>query len=385
MVLNGAVHLLPPIVNLLASFLVIHFGSEAIWGTFVIPMIYAGLALHILSWGNREFLLRAFARYPKESGIMFRQNLVTRGSLLFIALPAVLLAGLPMEATSFLLLWIFAGFFRQSFDVVIVYRKDFGLALFFELLAAALLIGGLLLYRAALTPLLILKLFALAQVVKCLGVGIWYGPGWLPGTYPRIQFRYFYVALPFFLLGFAGMLLSRTDLYCVAWFMDEAAVGRYQVLVNMFVYLQATAAFALLPFAKNLYRLPDRSIWKLSRRMVPLGLLVGAVGLPLVALVVGQVFGLDFDWTYYAVALAFLLPVFAYSPIIYLLYKHNQQQKVLLANAGGILLNFGLNLVLIPRMELLGALVATTAAQILTMALLLTYARQISRESKGNH
>ncbi|HHG83874.1 MAG TPA: hypothetical protein ENJ82_03920, partial [Bacteroidetes bacterium] len=95
--LNAGLYLSAPLINVLASWWVIQQGSETIWGEFVYPMIFAGLCLHVLSWGNREFLLRAFAVHSDKSGILWRQNLVSRGALLFIALPAVLLSGMSAE------------------------------------------------------------------------------------------------------------------------------------------------------------------------------------------------------------------------------------------------------------------------------------------------
>lgn len=376
-VLNAGLYLSAPFINVLASWWVIRNSSEAIWGEFVYPMLFAGLALHVLTWGHRDFLLRAFARHPDKMGIMWRQNLVSRGALLFIALPVVMLSGMSAGAISFLLLWIFAGFVRQSFETIIVYRKEFGFALLTEIAAALLLFFGLWWNQAELSGEIVLNWFALAWLLRAVLVLLKYGKEFLPGDYPRIQFRYFAVALPFFLLGFAGMLLSRIDMYCVALFVEDRAVlGRYQLLLSFLLYLQAVVAFVLLPYVKNLYRLPDRSFFKLARRMFLLGIAVVVPGVLAIYLLLTNAYQINFGMEYFALGAAFSLPVFYYSPIVYLLFKHSQQRKVLLANVGGILLNLGLNLLLIPRIGLPGALVATAGAQVCTLVLLVVYARR---------
>lgn len=365
------------LTNAGAAWYVIRESSAEVWGGFVEALIVAGLSLHILSWGSQEYLLRAFARHPDQAGMIWRQNLVTRGALLFIALPAVLLMGFSAEMASWLLLWIFAGFMRKSFQPVITFRRDFGFEMLLEAGAAALLFAGLVLQSGEISPTLVLRWFALAWTFRALGVAVKYGPEMFSGDYPRIQFRYFQLALPFFLLGFAGMLMSRVDMYCVALFMEgKAPLAKYQLLMSFLLYLQATAGFILLPNAKNYYRLPDKSIFKLARKLLLLGIPITAVGLTAVGLTLKWAYGILFDWEYFAVAAAFVLPIFYMSPLVYLLFKRDQQRFVVLYNGAGILLNIGLNLALIPTLGLLGALIATTTAQALNIGLIAVKARR---------
>ena len=106
--LNALVHWLPPLFSITASLLVVHFSGEATWGAFVYPLIFAGLTMQVMNWGNKEFLLRAFARHPDRAGDLWRQSLVTRGTLIFMVLPLLLLLDFPREAAAMLLLWILA-------------------------------------------------------------------------------------------------------------------------------------------------------------------------------------------------------------------------------------------------------------------------------------
>jgi O-antigen/teichoic acid export membrane protein len=365
------------LTNAGAAWWVIRESSQETWGGFVDALIIAGLSLHILSWGSQEYLLRAFARHPDQAGMIWRQNLVTRGALLFIALPAVLLAGFSTESAAYLLLWIFAGFLRKSFQPVITFRREFGFEMLLEAGAAVLLFTGLILEADQLSPEVVLRWFAFAWTFRALGVALKYGRELFPGDYPRIQFRYFQLALPFFLLGFMGMLMSRVDMYCVALFMEgKAPLAKYQLLMSFLLYLQATAGFILLPNAKNYYRLPDKSLFKLARRMFLIGIPITLAGLTAIWLTLKWAYGIEFDWIFFAVAAAFVLPIFYLSPLIYLLFKRDQQRQVVLANGAGILLNIGLNIALIPVFDLLGALIATTTAQALNIGLIVAKARR---------
>lgn len=378
--LNALLQMATPMMNVVAAWWVIHFASEDLWGAFVDPLIFTGLALHILNWGNKEFLLRAFAMRPDAIPVLWKQALVSRGMLLFIVLPLLLLAELGWEETGYLLTWIFAGFFKQSFDVAVTYARDFGKALLVELGAAAILFGGLYLSGPQLTLLHLMKFFALSQVWRAVIFAAIYGKSYLAGPYPRIQFRFFRVALPFFLLGFAGMLGTRVDLICVSIWMDDASAGRYQVAINLLIWVQAGAGFLLYPFVKNIYRLPDKSLKKLATRVFLGGLGITALAIPAVWAATYYVFGIDLGAEFHLLSAFFILPVYFYTTYIFLLYKHRRQQQVLLANAGGIMINIGLNIVLIPSLGLTGALLGTIGSQLFIMLMVLVYTQQIPQK-----
>lgn len=374
--LNALLTLLVPLTNIGCSIYIVRHSGEAVWGAFVDPLLLVGIAVHLLAWGNKEYLLRTFSLRPDSIIQVFRRVLLSRAVLIFIVLPVLLLANWDWESTLFLFLWIIGGFLRQSLDVLVVFQRDFGKAILVDLLGTGVLFAGLLFDPIGPTTAGLVKYFALAALVRGILLAALYAKPYLVGAYPGIQFQYFALSLPFFLLGFAGMVSMRTDLLCVAFWMDDASAGRYQIFMNFFLWAQAGAGFLLLPFAKNLYRLPRRSFQKLTRRSTFAGLGIAAVSVPAIWFLLEQLFELHFDWPYFALGTAFLLPIYCYTVFIYWLYKKGRQQQVLLANVGGILLNLGLNMVLIPEWGLLGALLGSAAAQWFILGMVAWYARR---------
>jgi hypothetical protein len=61
---SGANSLLLPLLNPLVAFLVVRLASAELWGAFVEPLVIAQFAAHVIGWGNRDYLLRAFSRDP---------------------------------------------------------------------------------------------------------------------------------------------------------------------------------------------------------------------------------------------------------------------------------------------------------------------------------
>lgn len=372
----AASNLLLPALNFLLAWLVIHWSDRNLWGAFVEYLIFAQLAVHLMSWGNQEWLLRAFSKNPGDMGRLWRKVLVSRGILIFIAVPSVLLSGFESSTMSPLLLWIAAGFMHQSFQVWVVYYRRFFLSIAAELAAFAILFMGLWINRDNINPEIILKFFALGMAFKALTLGLAFRKQAFQGQFGSITFKYFQVALPFFLLGFSGMLQSRVDLYCVAWILeDKTLTGTYQVMIGFFIYLQAVAGFVLTPFVKNLYRLPDASLSRMAWKLLAFGVVVTAAGVPLVAWALHLLYGIELPLRFLLWGAFTVLPIYFYLPYNYLLFKNQGQQKVLLANVGGILLNIALNLSLIGSLELEGALIATAAAQVFTLLLVVWYAR----------
>lgn len=378
--LNALLTVTAPLINVLAAWWVIRSHSEALWGAFVDPLIITGIALHILAWGNKEFLLRAFALRPDAIPLLWKQAFLSRGMLLFIALPALFLSDYGWNERGYLLTWILAGFFKQSLDVAVVYAREFGRALLVEVLTGGALFAALYLSGPELDLASLIKYFAFAQVVRAVAYAIFFGKTYLSGPYPQIQFRYFQVAMPFFLLGFAGMLGSRVDLICVSLWMDDAAAGRYQVVVNLLLWTQAGAGFLLYPFVKNIYRLPLESFRKLSRRVLLIGIPISLAAAPAVWGLSYYLFNIDLGWPFHLLSVLFILPIYAYTTHVFFLYKYKRQQQVLLANFGAVLVNAGLNVLLVPRLGLDGALLATAASQVFLMGMIHAYAWQVRRD-----
>jgi hypothetical protein len=282
-----------------------------------------------------------------------------------------------------------AGFMRQSFDPVITYTRAFAFGALSELAGSLWLIVGIVVMREDLRMEAVVMLFALAQAMRVAPFLLRYGRTFLLGAYPSMQFRYFHVALPFFLLGFAGLLVARMELYCLLandepdGAVTETDVGHYQIWTNLLIYLQSVAAFIIQPLTKFLYRLPVKSVWKFTRRMIGWGTGVVVLGLPFTWVLLTYWYRIEIPWTLYPLAFLYVVPVFYSAPLILHLFRHQAQRHVLLVNGAAILLNLGTSILLIPRMGIAGAMVASVAGQCMTVVLLTLFVRRIHATFKA--
>jgi len=368
--------LLTPIVQMGVSFIVIRYHSEALWGNTVEELIYYSLFLHLANWGHKDYLLRRFSEEPAKVAKLWQENLSTRFLFLLIPICYYLFWGYSWELFAWLMLWIGLAYLCRSSEVIYLYEKQFWLPIAAEAVSAFIVIIPLFFYDV--TVLFLIQLYTVGHILKFLMLIPYslYQIGGISPSVLRFSFTHIKEAWPFFILGLTAMLQSKTDLYMVSALLGDAELGRYQVLSNIFLYVQALAGLSLHPFVKNIYRLPDRSIYKLSNKMLVYGAALTTCAIPASYLVLQWVYAFDFSIWMYIWAVVFLLPIYYYSPIVYLLFKHKKETWVIWTNIFGIGVNIIFNALLIEPFGNLGAFIGSSLAQV---CILLAYHQQRNR------
>lgn len=370
---NSFNNLLPMLLAPVISFLVIRQSSAALWGAFVGVMITVQLGAHVAAWGNQEYLLREFSRAP--AAVTTSWQTVFRTRLPLIVGVAAVCALLYPSLAGWAVLWALALMLVQSCAVLITYKRDFVFSAGVELGTLAVTITAVWLRRDALTPVFLIQLFTLVTVAKA--AVLWFRFRAVVGVgYGRFHKQYYALAFTFFLLGFSGMLNSRVDLYAVNHFLPAEEVGTYQVFSSYLLYLQSLAAFMLLPFVKTIYRLQYATIYKISRSLLGIGLLIMPPAMIALYFLLGTLYGLDLPPGVYVVGGLGVLPIFYFLPIIYALYRVDRQQTILVVNLLGISLSLLLNLWLLPVWGLLGAVVTTAVIKWLVLGIYIWQGRR---------
>lgn len=367
-VANSFNSLLVPVFGIIVSLLVVRLASVELWGAFVDVMIWVQLAAMVAGWGSKEFLLRAFSRQPAQIAGLWQANLVTRLALLLCVGLALAWLGWPAMLWLLALVWLAALFISGSHDAVVVYRRAFVLAAGIELAATALAVAGVLALGATLTVGGLAAIFALAGVLRAVALSVFFRRDVWPGFVARCRRSAKQLwrpndlrqALPFFALGVTGMLQSRIDLFSVNYFLTPQDVGAYQVFSSFLLYIQALAAFVLTPFLKGVFRLGYGAIARVSARLFLLGLLLIGPALLLIYGILTYLYHLPLPAVFYFLGAFYVLPIYYYLPTIYALYKAERQSLVLAANLCGLAANLALNVILLPRLGLVGAILAAT-------------------------
>ncbi|MEL6271518.1 MAG: hypothetical protein AAFR22_17045, partial [Chloroflexota bacterium] len=359
---NAAHQLMQPFLNIVVSALVIRQTSETVWGAFISILILVQLSATVSGWGSKEYLLRAFSRDPHTIPQQWQANLFTRGGITLVACVLTVFYAASIQQAGLLALWIVLLVLATSFDVLIVYRRAFPVAIATDLLVTAVRVGVVVALGAGLTADDLIVLFVATIAVKAV-VYLAYFRDVLRPLQLQIEPVFYRVALPFFLLGFSGMLASRIDLYTVSVFESDAEVGRYQVFINLMLYLQALSQFILVPYVKTLYRMPDASLYRVGRRLFLLGCVLVPPALFAADVLLRVVYEMQFSPGFIVLGGLFVLPIYGYLPLIHRLYRRDEQHHVLHANIAGAVFNLAGNVALLPVMGTTGALLSSTVMQ----------------------
>jgi hypothetical protein len=165
------------------------------------------------------------------------------------------------------------------------------------------------------------------------------------------------------------MLQQRSDLYSVAYFLDDHETARYQVFINLLIFCQFGASLLLSPFAKNIFRITKKSFLKLEKKFMTWGVLLSAVSITAVYLLTQFFYGFTLSWKMFALGYVYVLMFYLYLLRNYELGKLRKQTRVALYSFAASGFNLILSFFLTPNLGIEGALLAGTFAQLFLVAL----------------
>jgi O-antigen/teichoic acid export membrane protein len=380
---NASRYALGPLGGLLVPWLVIQRSDVHLWGQVVTPMIIVQFSVHLLAWGNRDFLLRGFGKPGANVEELWRTNYLTRAPFVALLLVPLLLMPHGTSLRAWILLWGSSLFISNSVEALIIQRKRF-LGAFFADLSGLTVQAALILAPATVELSSVCGSFAIGQAVRAVLLVIVSGADpWVIFTLRGMlvewgsRFRsQIIAAIPFFLIGVSGLLGSRMDLYMVNLLAGREQAGMYQVVSGLFLQYQVLPGLIVMPIARELYRLDRSSMWRASGRLARLG---GILIIPFMLIawsLFSLVFHFELSWTIYLAGALATFPSYGYVPLINLLFKHHQERTVMWASflAAGVMVL--LTIALVPRLGVSGGLFAAAAGQ---WSILLVLVRSVRR------
>ncbi|HVD96657.1 MAG TPA: polysaccharide biosynthesis C-terminal domain-containing protein [Cytophagaceae bacterium] len=360
-----------PFFNFLLSGIIIQRISISFWGEYISITLLLNLAIIILAWGNKDYLLRSFSKQPSLIKSYWQENLLQRLALC-ILLPALLFIffDYTLLRTGLILLCILALFLYKSLEVLVLYHRSFLFSLILELTGYTALLAFAFFYPAPqLTIDFLLSTFGIITALKLILTAVYFRNDIFP--FKKItgffKFNSLRVAIPFFLPALVGLLQGKMDLYCTSYFLAATEVGKYQVFMNLLTIPHALAGFAFMPFLKNIYRLPENSLLKIQRRVYLLSFLVPIPALFFIVLIFKKYYLLSLDPVMYLLGYFQLIPFFVYFLLIQLLFRRDKQMLVTKITLVTAVFNLIASVKLIPSLGIEGAMIANLATQWFTL------------------
>jgi O-antigen/teichoic acid export membrane protein len=184
----------------------------------------------------------------------------------------------------------------------------------------------------------------------------------------------------FFLLSLTGLLGSRIDQYCVSILLSKEDLGKYKVLKSFLIYTHAGIGFLLLPFVKNIYRLPNDKINKIANKLFFTAVLLLIPYIIVLYIIIHFIYGIEFSMLTYFYSALLVLPSSYYAVVIYKMFK-NENNHCSLINVAVIFISLSLNVLLIPYLQIEGGLIASVLTQWLLLYLYYNYNKSSKRHN----
>lgn len=357
-------------------FLVIHFSSKEIWGSFVTIFLYSLLALQFISWGNKEYLLRKFSENPSKISVAFSENLMTRFPLVILFF-IISFFVFPVSYGFWITIWLVGRYWNQSVEALLLYQKEFNKSIVIEVLS---FIGfGITFYflKSEITVYLLLIIYSCYQFFKGL-LYILLFKKFILFQKTSFQIDYFKASFSLFLLSILGFLGSKVDVYVVEHFGNKIITADYQIINSLLVFVMSITAFIYSPFTKIIYRNSEDVIEKTKKTLAYFGLLIVPCSLLVIHFIIKFYLKSHFDITFYLITFLYVYPSYVYGLDIVNLFKQHQEKIVVKNLVVGVTVNTVLSsLFLYFQYGIAGALLGSAIAQIVVLIL---FKSKINRE-----
>lgn len=354
--------------GMVIPFLVIHFSSKGIWGSFVSVFLFSLIALQFINWGNKEYLLRKFSENPSKIAAVFSENIVTRFPLLAL----FSIAGFFLFPVSFgfwIAIWLLGRYWNQSIEALILYQKEFNNSMIIEMLSFISFGISFYFLKSEITFYSLVIIYSSYQFFKGLLYILLFKRFFLLQK-AVVRIEYFKASFSFFLLSVLGFLGSKADVYIIEHFGNQIITAEYQIINSLLVFVMSVTAFIYSPFTKMLYRNTNETMDKTKKTLALLGLLIVPVSLLAIHFILKFYLKVSFNITFYIVAFLYVYPSYLYGLDIVNLFKKHQEKIVVRYLFLAVLVNSILSfLFLYFNFGIIGALSGSAIAQLFVLAL----------------
>ena len=360
----------PAAVSVALSWLVIRRHGAALWGAWVSVTLVLNLLAHGLSWGNRDDVLRRLSR----DGADVQQTVLShlRGRLLALLGPAVVAllgasvwSGWSLEIVGLGAFWLGLRAICQSAQAPVLHNKTFLSAAMNDVSGAAVPLMAVWLLGASSVEDL-LRFSLLGETLRAL-LYLRLLPWWRATTRDATQLGAVEVlksGAPFVMLSGVTLIASRIDLYCVALQLSDREVAHYQVMMNLLLTCASLGGVVILPFSREIYQREATEVYAWVWRTAWISPVIAAVMTAMVTAVMRVGYQLPMSTPMATLAAVYLGALLPHTIAVPALFRLNRERLVVWASAGCAATNLGLNLVLLPRYGLEGALAASAAVMV---------------------
>lgn len=367
--LYGASQSINNLIRFFTSWLIFQYDSPNLWGAFIKINLAIQLISMITGLGQRDYVLKLFSFDPQNTHSNWGANMATRLPILFLGLIGLFFF---LDSELFILsaLWLVAHHLNNSFQVIVLYERDFKFALFVEIIAGLLLPLVVFFYIKDLSLQVIILGVLLGMVFKMGLFSLRYN------SFLNLKLFVFSSAhlkesTTYFLPSLIGTVQSRVDTYFIAAYLENSTLAYYNIFMSFLNFSYNLMNFTIAPFIKNLYRMKLSSLKKLQISFALIALLFSVIAMGSTKVMIENYYQYDLPNSFYLVGSLSILTFSLYILIINKLFKVGKQKAVALTAFIALLFQAVMSYLVIPLYHLSGALFVYFIGQLLVTAIFL--------------
>lgn len=383
------------ITSLLTPFLLIFIArklGDEIFGKYSFIIAMTQIFLVISDFGIKAVATRDVARDPTKVGrylgnIIFLKLLFSALTVLILILSVSLLdvprdtaiasyifaGGLFFQSMSFAFRWVFHALQTMEYEAL---QRVAERALLL-VLSLAVLWKGLGLFALSVV-------FSITQIIIC-GISIFFVSKKI--KFPRIKINMSFctyiikTAIFFALCEVLWMIYFKIDQVMLPMFQGETEVGWYNkgyLIVNFLALIPMLLMTVMFPVLSNLYEKEKNRLKQTSERLFRYLITTVLFLVPVIFIlsdkIITIIYGPDNPHPIKALKILIFAAIFVFPVhlLSHILASSNRHKQLALINFSGVIMNVGLNFILIPKFSYQGAGIATIITQ--AMLCLLLYA-----------
>ncbi|MEI6765816.1 MAG: hypothetical protein WCM76_09260 [Bacteroidota bacterium] len=361
----------PAVSGFIISILVVHYFSKELWGSVANISLWVFLFTGIASWGSKDYLLRQFSLEPSRITHVYSDSLLTRAILLpLLSAMLYFLTGRDIMLWLYCTAWLAARFVYTSFEPIVIFDKKFGMMAMTELTGACIVAAYLLLTPTAPVTEDIIIVLMLADILKAVFVSLFFYRS-LSFSHSVINTKHIIAALPFFLIGMAGLLHSRLEQLIVNTFLSDTEKAYCQVYMNLLLASMAVPSLLITPVTKSLYRASAGTFKKIRIWLLRFGIFAAPLSGIAVWCIVKFVYQFNSGLSILVAGILFCIPVYFYFPAMYEAYKNGRQTLIMIVIASCLVAGSISGFLIIREWGITGAIYNAAFTQWLMLLILL--------------
>jgi hypothetical protein len=365
-----------PLGHLLISYFIIKFKTIAFWGSYVEVLIWVNLILLMLSFGNKSFLLKEFSKIPAKLYQLWFSNFLNRSILLIPCFLIIIFTPFFKDKILLTCLWLVLLFISQSYQVLLLYLKDFKYSLLVEIVFNSSILMFVFLKIDTLDLLDFLSIVVFSNLIKATFFIIYYFKK-MKGLSFKINLFELKKNVPYFIPLTLGTVRVKIDTYFANTFFSVSDLGKYQILISFISIGHITTTYFVNPYLKVFFRVSDSIIKKIKRQSFIFGVFYGLTFVIATYFIISKVYLIQFTFANYITVFTFFIPLLFQMILVNQIYKYDQQNLVSYVALFVIFLQIIIGYYLIQEQGIQGALLLKASSQWLITLLLWFWFRKV--------